>query len=91
MNFDLIDKIGTVGADRYRAYIKSIVSGDGSVVSRMASGPGGAMGPWDRVTPELKELAKKIISELPADWTDKDISDAVLEAQGLLWNPEEQT
>lgn len=91
MNQDLISKIGTVGLDRYLAYIKSIVSGDGSVVGRMASGPGGAMGPWDRITPDLKDLAKKIISELPESWTDKDISDAVLEAQGMLWNPDEQT
>lgn len=90
MNFDLISKIGTVGFDRYRAYIKSIVSGDGSAVSRMASGPGGAMGPWDRITPELKDLAKKIISELPAEWTDKDISDAVLREQGMLLTPDEQ-
>jgi hypothetical protein len=83
MNQDLISKIGKVGLDRFLAYIKSIASGDGSMVSRMASGSPGALGPWDRISPELKELARKIASELPEDWDEESIVDAVMKEQGL--------
>ena len=82
-NQDLISKIGTVGIDRFLAYINSIASGDGSVVGRMASGPGDAMGPWDRISPELKTLAKKIASELPEDWDEETIVDVVMKLQGF--------
>lgn len=82
-NLVLIRKIGRVGDDRFLAYIKSIASGDGSVAGRMASGPGGAMGPWDRISPELKTLAKKIASELPEDWDDETIVDVVMKLQGF--------
>lgn len=83
MDIELVRKIEKVGLDRYLAYIKSIASGDGSAVSRMASGAPGAIGPFDRISLELKEIAREIISELPTDWTDENISDAVMRRQGL--------
>lgn len=82
-NPDLIRKIAAVGDDRFLAYIKSIASGDGSAAGRMASGPGGAMGPWDQISPELKALAKKIASELPEGWDDETIVDVVGKLQGF--------
>jgi hypothetical protein len=91
MNFDLISKIGKVGSDRFHAYIKSIASGDGHVMSRMASGSPGTLGPWDRISPELKTLARRIASELPDGWDDKTITDILLKEQGLNWTPDEET
>lgn len=52
------------------------------LASLMSSGPGGAVDPISKILPELKELAKKIISELPPDWNDETILRAVLDEQG---------
>lgn len=64
-------------------YIKSIASGDGSIVARMASGPGGAVGPWDSIPDEMKALARDIASSLPEGWSDDMIISKLLELQGL--------
>ncbi len=83
MNYDLISKIEAIGFDRFHAYIKSIASGDGSVASRMSSGPGGAVGPFDRLSPKLKTLGKQIAAELPTNWDDEAITQAVKKELGL--------
>ena len=83
MNFELMEKVGAIGNDRFCSYIESIVSGDGNLAGRMSSGPGGAIHPFDRISPDLKAIGKRIASELPSGWNTETIEKAVAKELGL--------
>lgn len=87
MNLDLIQKMKLCGNRVFMEYVKSIASGDGSVFDRMASSVEGARSPFDNIDPKLKKLGQKIAAELPNNWNEEMIAQAVVKELNLTPQP----